>query len=150
VPSGGAAGECRVDRHAERGAVFHVHVSDGCTVPEREAQAIGAKEILAALKQGRSIDLSGVVIHGDLSFDDLPVGVLPVGVLPRETATDAPESRADVRIVAGSFSVVNSVVRGAMQHKSTQDLLVMNGPVTLSNTRFEQPVDLSRAMFVET
>ncbi|HEY6085375.1 MAG TPA: pentapeptide repeat-containing protein [Nitrospira sp.] len=144
IPSDGATGDCRIDRTTQEATVFKVHVSDGCPGYERESQAVWAKHILAAIKQGKSIDLSGVVIQGDLSFDDLPIGMLP-----KEMATEALESRANVRIVPGSFSIVNSVVRGAIQHKSTQDLLVMNGPVTVSNTRFEQPVDLSRALFVQ-
>ena len=95
--------------------------------------------------QGREGDRSlGVVIRGDLSLDTLPVGPLP----PELEGMKELQGR-EVRVISGSMTIVDSVVRGAIRHGSPQGLLVVKGPVTFSGTRFEQPVDLSRAVFIQ-
>src|SRR4029077_458577 len=55
----------------------------------------------------------------------------------------------EVRVIPGSMTIVNSVVRGAIRHGSTQGLLVVKGPTTFSGTRCEQLVDLSRGVFIQ-
>jgi hypothetical protein len=85
-----------------------------------------------------------VVIRGDLSLDTLPAGPLP----PELEGIKELQGR-EVRVIPGSMMIVNSVVRGAIRHGSAQGLLVVKGPVTFSGTRFEQLVDLSRAVFVQ-
>jgi uncharacterized protein YjbI with pentapeptide repeats len=45
--------------------------------------------------------------------------------------------------------MVDSVVRGAINHRSPQGLLVVKGPATFTGTRFEQLVDLSRSVFIQ-
>lgn len=133
---------CHVEKVADLAGAFTIHLSAGCTEKEREARAVQAAHILSALTQGKSIDLSGVVIQGDLRLDDLPLGMFPIE-LPSVEIEDA------VRVVPGAFSVMNSIVRGAIRHESSRHRLVMNGPVTMSGTRFEQTVDLSRAIFAQ-
>ena len=53
------------------------HLGADCTEQEREARAVDATQLLQAFKEGKGIDLSGVVIRGDLSLDTLPIGPLP-------------------------------------------------------------------------
>ena len=120
------------------------HLSAGCTEQEREARAVDATQILQAFREGKGIDLSGVVIRGDLSLD-----TLPVGPLPSELEGMKELQGREVRVISGSITIVNSVVRGAIRHRSTQGLLVVKGPMTFSGTRFEQPVDLSRSVFIQ-
>jgi hypothetical protein len=139
------AGSCRVEgASAGTDAVFKTHLGPDCTEQERLAKAVQAGQILAAIKQGKAIDLSGVVIQGDLRFDDLPLGALP-----KELESEVSGRGSEVRVVPAAFSIVNSIVRGTIRHQSAQGLLVMNGPVTLSGTTFEQLVDLSRTAFVQ-
>lgn len=124
--------------------VFTRHLSTGCTEQEREARAVDATQLLQAFKEGKGIDLSGVVVRGDLPLDTLPVGPLPSELEGMEELQGR-----ELRVIHGSMLIVNSAVRGTIKHRSAQGLLVVKGPVTFSGTRFEQLVDLSRSVFLQ-
>ena len=69
------ASNCQVDTPASgSGTVFTRHLSAGCTEQEREARAVDAAQLLQAFREGKGIDLSGVIVRGDLMLDHLPVG----------------------------------------------------------------------------
>jgi Pentapeptide repeats (9 copies) len=140
-----AAADCLVERDdGSSQSIFKTHLSTGCSEAERESRAIDASDVLAALKQGRAIDVSGVVIRGDLVLDTLPINANPPvidGVITRQDK--------EVRVVAGGVSIVNTIVRGTITHQSAQGLLLFTGPVMFAGTTFEQLVDLSRSVFTE-
>jgi len=145
LPLGATASNCQVETLASGpGVVLTLHLSAECTEQEREAQAVNAAQLLQAIREGKGIDLSGVVIRGDLSLDTLPVGPLP----PELEGMKELQGR-EVRVIPGSMMIVDSVVRGAIRHGSAQGLLVVKGPVTFSGTTFEQVVDLSRVVFIQ-
>ena len=145
LPIGALSSTCSVAQSASgTGAAFMLHLGADCTEQEREARAVDAAQLLQALKEGKGIDLSGVVVRGDLSLDTLPVGPLP----PELEGMKELQGR-EIRVIAGSLTIVNSVVRGAIRHQSRQGLLVVKVPVTFSGTKFEQIVDLSQSLFVQ-
>ena len=109
-----------------------------------EDQAVDAAQLLEAFKEGKEIDLSGVIVRGDLSLDMLPVVPLP----PELEGLKELQGR-EVRVIPGSMTIVDSIVRGAIRHGSVKGLLVVQGPVTFSGTEFEEPVDLSQAVFIQ-
>jgi len=144
-PLGAAASNCQVETPASGpGVALTRHLGVECTDQEREARAVDAMQLLQAFRDGKGVDLSGVVIRGDLSLDTLPVGQLP----PELEGMKELQGR-EVRMIPGSMMIVNSVVRGAIRHGSPQGLLVVKGPVTFSGTRFEQLVDLSHGLFIQ-
>ena len=145
LPLAAAASNCQIENSAPGpGVAVTRHLGADCTEQEREAQAVEAAQLLQAFREGKGIDLSGVVIQGDLSLD-----TLPVGPLPSQLEGTKELQGLDVRVIPGSMIIINSVVRGAIRHGSTQGLLVVKGPVTFSGTRFEQAVDLSRGVFIQ-
>lgn len=145
LPLAAAASNCREETSAPGpGVTLTRHLGVDCTEQEREGRAVDATQLLQAFREGKGIDLSGVVVQGDLSLDTLPVGPLP----PELEGMKELQGR-EVRVIPGSMRIVDSVVRGAIRHGSTQGLLVVKGPVTFSGTRFEQLVDLSRAVFIQ-
>ena len=145
LPLGAAGSNCQVETPTSGPeTALTRHLGAGCTEQEREAQAVGAAQLLQAFREGKGIDLSGVVILGDLSLDALPVSPLP----PEFEGMKELQGH-EVRVIPGSMMIVNSVVRGAIKHRSAQGLLVVKGPVTFRGTRFEQVVDLSRAVFIQ-
>ena len=145
LPLGAAASNCQIETSAPGLEIALMrHLSAGCTEQEREARAVDATELLQAFREGKGIDLSGVVVRGDLSLD-----TLPVGPLPPELEGMKEWQGLEVRVIPGAMRIVNSVVRGAIRHGSTQGLLVVKGPLVFSGTRFEQVVDLSRSVFVQ-
>jgi hypothetical protein len=140
-----AAADCLVESSggAAQGR-FKTHLSAECTDSEREARSIDASNLMAALKGGQAIDLSGVVIRGDLVLDTLPASADP----PKIDGVRIQQG-GEMRVIVGGVSIVNSVVRGVVKHQSAQGVLLFNGPVTFSGTTFEQPVDLSRSVFAQ-
>ena len=141
----GIATACDVnDGSTQGGTALTLSLSENCTDAEREARVVEAKRVLDALVQGKAIDLSGVVIRGDLTMETLPAG--PV---PQDLKGVSAVAEHDVRVVPGAVSIVKSIVRGAIRHQSSQGQLVFRGPVTFAGTRFEQMVDLSRSVFLQ-
>lgn len=140
-----ASAECVVEsREGGSHNFYKVHLSAGCTEVERESHAVDASKLVEAFQRGQGVDLSGVVIRGDIVFDLLPAGV-------SSSALDGMtiEPNKEVRSIAGGVSIVNSIVRGTVKHQSAQGLLIFRGPVVFAGTRFEQMVDLSRSVFTQ-
>jgi len=125
-------------------AALILSLSSDCTDAERERHAVQASQVIDAVQRGKGVDLSGVVIHGNLLFD-----VLAVGPVPQDLKGIAAIESNDVRVVQGAVSIVDSIVQGAIRHQSVQRQLVFRGPVTFTGTRFEQTVDLSRSVFMQ-
>ena len=145
LPSGAGGTNCQVETSTPGPEVGLIrHLGEGCTEQEREARAVDVAQLLKAFKEGKGIDLSGVVIRGDLSLDALPVAKLPPEL---EGARDLQGFEA--RVIPGSMKIVNSVVRGTIRHGSTEGLLVVKGPLSMTGSRFEQLVDLSRSIFIQ-
>ena len=144
-PLGAVASNCLLETSSSgQGAAWRLHLGAGCTEQEREARAVNAAQLLQAFKEGKGVDLLGVVVRGDLSLDMLPVGPLP----PELEGIKELQGR-EIRVIPGSLTIVDSVVRGAITHRSAQGLLVVKGPATFRGTRFEQLVDLSRSVFIQ-
>jgi uncharacterized protein YjbI with pentapeptide repeats len=119
-------------------------LSADCTDAEREDRAVEAALLMDAFNRGKNVDLSGVVIRGDLLLD-----ALEIAPVPQELKGVAAIESKEVRVVQGGLSIIDSFVRGAIRHQSTQGQLVFRGPVTFTGTRFEQTVDLSRSVFMQ-
>lgn len=146
VPSIGPVwADCAMEGGGEPAqAVFKFHMSSGCTETERESHAIDASKVLTALGKGQTIDLSGVVIRGDLAFNALQPTPNPPAI------DDGPiQGIQKVRMIAGGVSIMNSSVRGPVTHRAKEDVLLFVGPVSFAGTEFQQLVDLSRSVFVE-
>ena len=90
---------------------FVRHLDKSCTKQEREARAILAAQLMEALKNGRSVDLSGVIIIGDLYLNDLPIQSLD-NVLPALSPDDRQIverlGAQAIRLVKGPFSIRDS------------------------------------------
>jgi uncharacterized protein YjbI with pentapeptide repeats len=125
-------------------AALTLSLSADCTDAEREGHAVEAAQVIDAFKHGKGVELSGVVIRGDLLLD-----ALAVGPVPQDLKGIAAIESKEVRVVQGGLSIVDSFVHGVIRHQSAQSQLVFRGPVTFTGTRFEQTVDLSRSVFLQ-
>lgn len=145
--------ECVVERMpSEAAAPLTRHLGKDCTAQEREAQAVTAAELLAAFGSGKGVDLSGVVITGDLMLDELPLAsVTTLDVLsPRVQDAILKQRLQQVRVISGPILIRNSLVRGRIATNLKEGYLVVKGPVTMTGTTFERSVDFSHAAFVES
>jgi uncharacterized protein YjbI with pentapeptide repeats len=125
------------------------HLSPDCTNAEREAQAVPAASVMQALTQGQAVDLAGVVLQGDLIFDQLPVrkSAIPQGLTPEQQSALTALNDEEQRSVAGNLIIRDSVVQGALRHRSAKGTLEFEGTVDFHGTRFTDGVDLSRSVF---
>lgn len=140
-----SAAPCRIETGSGRAAAaLKKRLGADCTAQDRERYKLQAVEVLAAIKQGKSVDLDGVVIEGDLRLNELHLGALP-----RESERQPIVPASVARVISGSVSVTHSIVRGSVRHGAERDALIVKGAVDLTGTRFEQPVDLSHAEFLQ-
>ncbi len=125
------------------------HLTEDCSPTEREANAVSSRTVMEAMANGRPVDLVGVVIHGDLSFDALPVQTtqLPKGLTPEQQAALVQLNSEELRVVSVAVTIRNSVVRGAVRHQSATGTLQFTRPVNFQRTVFAQGIDLSRSVF---
>lgn len=144
-------GACVMERERPgETAAFVRHLGPECTEQDREAQAIKAEEVAAALASGRGVDISGALIIGDLLFDTLPlvkaeaIPNLPASVLEALRAKQITE----VRQLAGPVAVTRSVVRGGIGSRLREGYLIVQEPVILTGTTFERTADFSRTVFL--
>ena len=131
-------------------AAFVRHLGSGCTEQEREAQAVKADDIVAALKAGKAVDIAGAMIVGDLLFDPLPpvkAGTLSGAPSMLYEALRA-QPAAEVRRIAGPITMTQSVVRGTIGTQRKDGYVVAEGPVTMTGTTFERMADFSRMAFL--
>jgi len=124
------------------------HLAADCTEAERAAQAITAAEILAALKDGRGVDLERVLVLGDLALDQLPVAAAGERALLPGTLGEVLQAEGgDARILAGPVIMKDCVLQGSLQSHLETGLLAVKAPVILTGTRVEGTLDLSRVAF---
>jgi uncharacterized protein YjbI with pentapeptide repeats len=141
---------CQVEASAGgTGRPFVKKLAPGCTAAERETHTVGSAAIMEALERGQAVELAGVIVRGDLIFDRLPVQTAKMkrGSPPEHQEPPTQLSGQEVQLVRGALTISDSVVLGAMRHRSAQGTLQFDGPVDFHGTTFTEGVDLSRARF---
>ena len=64
---------CRIDpAQPSSPNLFRHHVVGSCSLEDRAALALPGKSLFEALKAGKSVDLQGVVVTGDVELEELP------------------------------------------------------------------------------
>jgi uncharacterized protein YjbI with pentapeptide repeats len=151
-PDSSVEAACSVDRSpAGPAASLTLRLGKDCTQQDRDAQMVPAGDLLAAIAEGKGIDLVGAVVTGDLLLDRLPVQAvravaLPNLSMPIQRAIEH-QSLKEIRVIAGPVSIRDSVVRGMISTRIKDGIIVFQQPLTLTGTTFEQAVDLSQAAF---
>ncbi|WP_447972437.1 pentapeptide repeat-containing protein [Nitrospira sp. Kam-Ns4a] len=147
-----AAGTCVLEPVPPRGTgALTRYLGKDCTDQERAAQAVSASDVLAALRDGKGVDLRGVVVTGDLLLDQLqPIAATDLGVVPSLRLRERlqRERLEEVRVINGPIAIRDSVIRGLVTTNLRRGLLIVNGPVVMTGTTFERPLDLSFTAFL--
>ncbi|UCE63658.1 MAG: pentapeptide repeat-containing protein [Nitrospirota bacterium] len=143
---------CRVEEPAKPSPrVLHKHIVDSCTFEERSALALSAEEVLTALGKGHSVDLLGVVVKGDLSFDRLPL--LPIQQQPISSSRIKEKFKErgleEVRVIPGAMIIRESWFQGLIATNLRDGALVIFGPVDMDKTKFEKSLDFSKTVFLD-
>lgn len=150
VPVADVTAACQPEESGSKpGGGLVKKLPSSCTQAERELHAVDGASILEALKKGQPVDLIHVIVRGDVDFGRLPVhtggGHNPIGAgQPEQAGTQ------EVRLVHGALTIRESVVVGAVRHRSSTGTLQFEGPVDFHGTTFKEGVDLSRSLFQGT
>jgi len=144
----GAACVAEEGPSARREAGFVLHLLPTCTQAEREAHLVRAERIMDALGRGQPVDLVGVIVQGDLLFDHLTPQASPQSPMEAQLPSQSKSARSqEQRLVRGGLRIRDSVVQGAVRHRSVSSTLQFEGPVDLQGSRFKEGVDLSWSVF---
>ena len=137
--------ECQPNREAGAANQFVRHLGPDCSHEERQALAVPAADVIAAVKEGKSLDLRGVIVTGDLLLDQLPAEPASSVHVTSSRLNDVIGERGltTVRIIRGALSIRDSVITGTLATRLQDGLLIIDGPVDLSGTQFARMLDLS-------
>jgi uncharacterized protein YjbI with pentapeptide repeats len=134
----------------EREAGLILHLAPTCTQAEREAHIVPGGKIMDALGRGQPVDLVGVIVQGDILFDRLVPQAISRATMGAELPSQsAPALSQEERLVHATLRIRDSVVRGAVRHRSVSHTVRFEGPVDFQGSRFKEGVDLSRSVFQE-
>ncbi len=132
--------------------IFRRHLVGSCTPEEREKLAISTDVLLQALQDGKSLDLLGVTITGDLMLDQLPLRPMNETTLPLVVAQQIVAERhiQNGRIIQGEISIRDSVVQGSWATNLRDGTLMIMGDTHITGTIFQRSVDFSKTAFLKT
>ncbi|MBS0154266.1 MAG: pentapeptide repeat-containing protein [Nitrospira sp.] len=140
VTEGGAA------KAGEAGLILHL--SPTCTQVERETHIVRGERITDALERGHPVDLIGVIIQGDVLFDRLTPQAISRSSMGAESSSQSGPARSqEQRLVRAGLRLRDSIVQGAVRHRSGSSTLWFEGPIDFQGSRFKEGVDLSWSGF---
>ena len=148
--SGLSWGPCRIDEGVDA-AVMVRHLKGACLEEDRDAFPVLADDVLEALRQGRGVDLKGVVLTGDLFFDRLPLMPVEANLIgvPAIAKRIDDERVSAVRVIYGPFMLEDVEVRGVMATNIKTGYVLVRGPVSLRGTVIQRALDFSRMIFLD-
>jgi len=144
---------CRlIEPPAGRSDTLWVHLEGFCLSKDQQAWAVNGADVIAALIDGRDIDLQGVLVVGDVMLDHLPLQrVAEIPYMPAMVLERLQQRGLDsVRVVSGSVTIRDSQFEKNLATNLRQGVLVMLGEVDVSGTTFLQSVDFSKTIFANT
>ncbi len=148
MPSSASA--CRLlDPPPNQADVLWVHLEGSCSEDEQKQFAITGEDLYRALEQGKSLDLHGVLIRGDVMLDRLPLqAVSSLSSVNDEIVSWLKQHGVQrVRVIPGRVVVRQSRFENVIATNLAQGALLVLGEVDFQKTRFEQSVDFSKMIF---
>jgi uncharacterized protein YjbI with pentapeptide repeats len=130
--------------------VFWVHVEGSCLPEEEAALAVKGADLLAALMEGKGIDLDHVVVVDPVMLDLLPQQALSDNPsVPQAVGKRLQEQGVtSVRVIPKAISIRHSRFEKVIATNLVDDVLLMLEPVDFTGTVFQQSLDLSKTVFV--
>ncbi|MDR4495669.1 MAG: pentapeptide repeat-containing protein [Nitrospirales bacterium] len=145
------ADACRLlERPSGLEEVFWVHLDEGCSAVERRELAVSGADVLAALEQGKSVDLNGVVVTGDVMLDRLSTRrVADLSSLSVQVREELTQQRLEtIRFIPGSLRIRESQFEKVLATNLSKGALLILGEVDLTDAVFVRSLDWSKTIFV--
>lgn len=144
-------GVCRVEEGTDPRVMVR-ELAGTCSEEDRQALAVSADDVLAALEQGRGVVLKGVVLAGDLPLDRLSLQPFEPGLVkyPAIVERIQAEQVSEVRVIHGPFMLEDVEVQGILAtHLINPGYIVVRGPVSLRGSTIQRSMDLSGMVILE-
>lgn len=131
--------------------VLWVHLEGLCFSADQREWAVKGSDILEALKDGKSIDIQGALVVGDVLLDELPVQ--PAAEIPYipQPVQDHLTQRGieNIRVIPSAITIRDSQFEKNFATNLVNDFLLILGEVDLTGTSFLQAVDFSKIIFAK-
>ena len=151
VGSGMSPGVCRVEEGTDPRVMVR-ELTGTCSEEDRQALAVSADDVLAALQQGSGVVLKGVVLAGDLPLDRLSLQPFEPGLVKHPAIVERIQAErvSEVRVIHGPFMLEDVEVQGILATNLIKSgYMVVRGPVSLRGSTIQRSMDLSRMVFME-
>lgn len=138
-----------VEPPVDQSKVLWVHLDGLCSSREQHDHALTGDEVLEALKDGKSLDLKGVLIRGEIMLDQLPLRPLStIAGVPSEIVGSMQERGIqEVRVIPGKMVIRDSEFDKVLATNLAKGALIVMGEVDFEGSRFLQSVDFSKMVF---
>ena len=155
--SGMSWGVCRVEEGTDPRVMVR-ELTGTCSEEDRQALAVSADDVLAALQQGSGVVLKGVVLAGALSLDRLTLQPFEPGLVKHPAIVERIQAErvSEVRVIHGPFMLEDVEVQGILATnprfrggKPESQYIVVRGPVSLRGSTIRRSMDLSRMVILE-
>ena len=144
-------GVCRVEEGTDPRVMVR-ELTGTCSEEDRQALAVSADDVLAALQQGSGVVLKGVVLAGDLPLDRLSLQPFEPGLVKHPAIVERIQAErvSEVRVIHGPFMLEDVEVQGILATNLIKSgYMVVRGPVSLRGSTIQRSMDLSRMVFME-
>jgi len=144
-------GVCRVEEGTDPRVMVR-ELTGACGDEDRQALAVSADDVLAALQQGSGVVLKGVVLTGDLPLDRLNLQPFKPGLVKHPAIVERIQAErvSEVRVIHGPFILEDVEVQGILATNLIKSgYIVVRGPVSLRGSTVRRSMDLSRMVILE-
>ncbi|MCY3955455.1 MAG: pentapeptide repeat-containing protein [Nitrospira sp.] len=144
-------GVCRVEEGTDPRVMVR-ELTGACGDEDRQALAVSADDVLAALQQGSGVVLKGVVLTGDLPLDRLSLQPFKPGLVKHPAIVERIQAErvSEVRVIHGPFILEDVEVQGILATNLIKSgYIVVRGPVSLRGSTVRRSMDLSRMVILE-
>ncbi len=142
---------CRVEEGSNP-QVMGRQLEGSCGDEDRQALAVSADDVLAALHQGQGVVLKGVVLAGDLPLDRLSLQSFEPKLVRHLAIAKQIEAEqvSAVRVIHGPFILEDVEVQGILAtNLMGSGYVLVQGLVSLRGTTIQRSMDLSRMVFLD-
>ncbi len=131
--------------------VLWVHLEGLCFSADQREWAVKGSDILEALKAGKSLDIQGALVVGDVLLDQLPVqSAAEIPHIPQSVQDHLIQRGIEnIRVIPSAITIRDSQFEKNFATNLVNDFMLILGEVDLTGTSFLQAVDFSNIIFAK-
>ena len=136
---------------ADAADILWVHLEGLCFSADQREWAVKGTDILEALKDGKSLDMQGALVVDDVMLDHLPLQrVATIPHIPQHIQKRLMQQGIeDIRVIPGAITIRDGQFDNVFATNLVNDVLVILGEVSVTDTKFLQSIDFSKIIFAK-